>query len=109
MLMQIPYQTYFAGAQFIHFLLGPAVVALGFPLWERREELKRKWARLLIATRLGRYGGCRGRCTWPGRGPARRSVALPGAQVRHGPVAMGVAERLAAFRRWPPCLPCWPV
>ena len=26
----VPYPSYFAGAQFIHFLLGPAVVALGF-------------------------------------------------------------------------------
>ena len=26
------YPTYFAGAQFIHFLLGPAVVALAWPL-----------------------------------------------------------------------------
>ena len=29
----VPYQTYFAGAQFIHFLLGPATVALGIPLY----------------------------------------------------------------------------
>ena len=28
------YPTYFAGAQFIHFLLGPAVVALAWPLWQ---------------------------------------------------------------------------
>jgi len=27
-LLKLPYQTYFSGAQFIHFLLGPAVVAL---------------------------------------------------------------------------------
>ena len=27
-----PYRTYFEGAQFIHFLLGPATVALAFPL-----------------------------------------------------------------------------
>jgi putative effector of murein hydrolase len=27
------YQTYFNGAQFIHFLLGPATVALGIPLY----------------------------------------------------------------------------
>jgi len=27
-----PYQTYFAGAQFIHFLLGPATIALAVPL-----------------------------------------------------------------------------
>lgn len=30
----IDYKTYFEGAQFIHFLLGPATVALGIPLYE---------------------------------------------------------------------------
>ncbi|WP_267956115.1 LrgB family protein [Bordetella bronchiseptica] len=38
----VPYPTYFAGAQFIHFLLGPAVVALAWPLWMRRAELRRR-------------------------------------------------------------------
>jgi predicted murein hydrolase (TIGR00659 family) len=28
-----PYPTYFEGAQFVHFLLGPAVVAMGVPLY----------------------------------------------------------------------------
>ena len=28
-----PYKTYFEGAQFVHFLLGPATVALGVPLY----------------------------------------------------------------------------
>ena len=37
-----PYPTYFSGAQFIHFLLGPAVVALAWPLWQRRAELRRR-------------------------------------------------------------------
>ena len=37
------YPTYFAGAQFIHFLLGPAVVALGWPLWQRRAALRSRW------------------------------------------------------------------
>ena len=32
MVTQVPYPTYFSGAQFIHFLLGPAVVALAWPL-----------------------------------------------------------------------------
>src|SRR3978361_1907840 len=31
-----PYGTYFDGAQFIHFLLGPATVALGIPLYQNR-------------------------------------------------------------------------
>ncbi len=30
------YTTYFAGAQFVHFLLGPATVALAVPLYENR-------------------------------------------------------------------------
>ena len=38
----VPYPTYFSGAQFIHFLLGPAVVALGWPLWLRRVELRQR-------------------------------------------------------------------
>ena len=43
-----PYQTYFAGAQFVHVLLGPAVVALGWPRWQRRGELKRRGVALLV-------------------------------------------------------------
>ena len=31
-----PYQTYFSGAQFIHFLLGPTTVALAVPLYDLR-------------------------------------------------------------------------
>jgi predicted murein hydrolase (TIGR00659 family) len=31
------YTTYFAGAQFVHFLLGPATVALAGPLYENRK------------------------------------------------------------------------
>lgn len=30
------YATYFEGAQFVHFLLGPATVALAVPLWKNR-------------------------------------------------------------------------
>jgi hypothetical protein len=32
-LSDTPYQLYFDGAQFVHFLLGPAVVALAIPLY----------------------------------------------------------------------------
>ena len=33
------YTTYFSGAQFVHFLLGPATVALAVPLYENRERV----------------------------------------------------------------------
>lgn len=47
------YPTYFAGAQFIHVLLGPAVVALGWPLWLRRRELRTRVGALTIAALAG--------------------------------------------------------
>ncbi len=35
------YQTYFEGAQFVHFMLGPATVALAIPLWRNRALVRR--------------------------------------------------------------------
>ena len=51
--LDLPYQRYFSGAQFIHFLLGPAVVSLAWPLWQRRAELRRYFWRLMAAGFLG--------------------------------------------------------
>jgi predicted murein hydrolase (TIGR00659 family) len=43
-----PYKRYFDGAQFVHFLLGPAVVAMAVPLY-RHTEIIRKSAGALFA------------------------------------------------------------
>ena len=43
MLTGIDYASYFQGAQFIHFLLGPATVALAIPLFDHRERVRRLW------------------------------------------------------------------
>ena len=48
-----PYPSYFSGAQFIHFLLGPAVVALAWPLWQRRDQLREQIGPLLSASLAG--------------------------------------------------------
>ena len=37
----IPYKRYFEGAQFVHFLLGPATVALAVPLFAQWKRLRR--------------------------------------------------------------------
>lgn len=37
------YETYFDGAQFVHFLLGPATVALAVPLFLHARRLRRMW------------------------------------------------------------------
>jgi putative effector of murein hydrolase len=49
----IKYPVYFAGAQFIHVLLGPAVVALAWPLWQRKDALLHSWRGLLLAAFFG--------------------------------------------------------
>jgi predicted murein hydrolase (TIGR00659 family) len=36
-----PYRTYFEGAQFVHFLIGPATVALAVPLYHNRQTVLR--------------------------------------------------------------------
>ena len=38
-LTDTPYETYFEGAQFVHFLLGPATVALAVPLYRYTQRL----------------------------------------------------------------------
>lgn len=49
----IRYETYFAGAQFIHFLLGPATVALGIPLYERLSLVKANLVPMIAALFAG--------------------------------------------------------
>ena len=93
-----PYNTYFAGAQFIHFLLGPAVVALAWPLWQRREELRRRWAAVLVA---GLAGGAAAAASavlagWALGLPAPVLASLAPKSVT-APVAMGIAEQLGGI------------
>jgi len=47
------YATYFEGAQFIHFLLGPATVALALPLWDNRDAIRKSVAPIVLALLTG--------------------------------------------------------
>ena len=51
--LHIPYQDYFAGGQFIHFLLGPATVGLALPLYKQVAKLKRLWLSISLALLFG--------------------------------------------------------
>ena len=48
-----PYPTYFSGAQFVHFMLGPATVALGVPLAAKARELRRLLLPMMAAVIAG--------------------------------------------------------
>lgn len=95
LLTHTPYPTYFAGAQFVHVLLGPAVVALAWPLWQRWAELRRRGGALLAAGLLGGFaaGGSAVALGWAVGMPAEviRSLATKSVTA---PVAMGIAERV---------------
>jgi predicted murein hydrolase (TIGR00659 family) len=94
----VPYPTYFAGAQFIHFLLGPAVVALGWPLWQRRHALRARWFRILLAALLGgaaASGSALGLAMLVGL-PSEVVLSLAPKSVT-APVAMGIAEKIGGI------------
>ncbi len=89
------YPTYFSGAQFIHFLLGPAVVALAWPLWQRRAALRAHGARFVIAALAGGTAAAVSAVTlaWALGLPADVMLSLAPKSVT-APVAMGVADKI---------------
>lgn len=52
-----PYPVYFGGAQFVHFLLGPATVALAIPLYEHRRIVLASIVPMLAALVVGSVTG----------------------------------------------------
>jgi predicted murein hydrolase (TIGR00659 family) len=93
-----PYPTYFSGAQFIHFLLGPAVVALGWPLWQRRAQLRQRGLALLAAALAGGVAASSSALAigWALGLPADVLASLAPKSVT-APVAMGIAEQLGGI------------
>jgi predicted murein hydrolase (TIGR00659 family) len=94
----VDYPTYFSGAQFIHFLLGPAVVALAWPLWERRVALRQHWRALLTAAVLGGLAasGSALLLGWA-VGLPHDVVLLLAPKSVTAPVAMGIADKIGGI------------
>lgn len=53
LLTRTPYDTYFEGAKFVHFLIGPATVALAVPLYGQVSRLRRLWLPIGVALLVG--------------------------------------------------------
>lgn len=94
----VDYPTYFAGAQFIHFLLGPAVVALAWPLWQRRAELRARFGRLVLAALLGGVAAAGSAVVlgWAVGLPDDVVLSLAPKSVT-APVAMGISEKIGSI------------
>lgn len=90
-----PYPTYFEGAKFIHFLIGPATVALAIPLYAQMERLKAMWVPLTIALVVGSVTAI-----VSGMGIAWAMGAAPDIALSLAPksatmpIAMGVSEKI---------------
>jgi len=48
-----PYKAYFAGAQFVHFLLGPATVALAVPMYNNLPAIRRDFLAIIVSLAAG--------------------------------------------------------
>ena len=92
------YQRYFAGAQFVHFLLGPATVALAIPLARQLPRLRRWFVPLCCALAAG--------CLTSVLSAALLMKALGGSAQLIGsiapkaattPIAMAVSEQLGGL------------
>ena len=92
------YQTYFNGAQFLHFFLGPATVALAIPLYAYINKLRRLFLPLMGALVLGSIiaivsavaiGSALGLSEITLRSMMAKSVTTP--------IAMGIAEQVGGL------------
>lgn len=97
-LTETPYGDYFDGAQFVHFLLGPATVALAIPLYRQIQAVKRTLPALLAAIVLGSLTASvsavlLGKAM--GAGPQTLLALAPKSVTT--PVAMGIVERLGGL------------
>ena len=53
LLLDISYDRYFEGAKFIHFMLGPATVALAVPIYEKRNLITKEIKPIIFSIFLG--------------------------------------------------------
>ncbi len=89
------YATYFGGAQFVHFLLGPATVALAVPLFRNRHVVARAILPLAAALLAGSLtaAGSAMAIAWA-LGGSRQSVLSLAPKSVTTPIAMGISERI---------------
>ncbi len=96
-LIEMPYDKYFQGAQFIHFLLGSATVALAIPIYRGIGSLKNRGIPLMVALLVG---GVISIASGVGistiLGADKNIIGAFYSKSVTAPIAMGIAERMAA-------------
>ena len=91
------YPTYFAGAQFVHFLLGPATVALAVPLVRHLPQVRRTLVPMLVALVVGSLAAIVSAVLLAqALGLDRASTLALAPKSSTAAIAMGVAEQTGA-------------
>ena len=92
------YETYFAGAQFVHFLLGPATVALAIPLYTHFQRVRSLLLPIvagLLAGSLTAIASAMLVARWFGASTSTQLSLAPKSVTT--PIAMGIAERIGGI------------
>lgn len=87
------YQTYFDGAQFVHFMLGPATVALAVPLYQQFQKVRGSFVMILVAILAGSMTAALSAIAvaWA-MGVSRETLVSIAPKSVTAPIAMGIAE-----------------
>ena len=92
------YEDYFEGAQFVHFLLGPATVALAIPLYNQLDRVRRSLPALLAAIVVGSFTASLSAVAIAhlfDAGPVILASIAPKSVTT--PIAMGISETLGGL------------
>ncbi len=92
------YSAYFDGAQFVHFLLGPATVALAIPLYRQFERVRRSAPAILASVVTGSLTASLSAVAigWVLGATPEALISIAPKSVT-APVAMGIAEQLGGL------------
>lgn len=92
------YEEYFAGAQFIHFLLGPATVALAIPLYRQFEAVKKSAVAITVSLLTGSLTAIASAVgiAWVLGADGQTLISLAPKSVTT-PVAMGITEKFGGL------------
>jgi predicted murein hydrolase (TIGR00659 family) len=98
MLTGIEYRTYFNGAQFVHFLLGPATVALAIPLYRQMRLLLRSATAVLVGLSAGAVTAAASAMglAWL-LGASERTIRSLAPKSATSPIAMAVSEGIGGL------------
>lgn len=92
------YRDYFEGAKFVHFLLGPATVALAVPLVQQFDRVKALWLPISVSLLFGvLFGALSAVYISRSLGASLLTQLSLAPKSVTAPVAMGIAEKIGGL------------